>query len=116
MGLDSKGPAPRRVMVWLPASLAGGDQFLCGPRHGSDGDATCLATDGPGATYQFCAACGDTVKGDGGCLPTAGHRAVGSQTCSICGPVGELSGPARRAIFRTCAHRCRTEKLPEKSH
>src|SRR5262245_12556059 len=40
---------------------------------------------------------------------------MGSPTRPLCGPVGELSGPPRRAIYRTCAQRRRTEKLPEKS-
>src|SRR5262249_44910100 len=71
--------------------------------------------DSPGAPHWFGAACGDTVKGDCGCLQTAGHRAMGSPARPLCGPVGELFGPPRRAIYRTCAQRHRTEKLPEKS-
>jgi hypothetical protein len=71
--------------------------------------------DGPGATHWFGAARGDTVKGDGGCLQTAGHWAVGSPARPFCGPVGELFGPPYREIYRTCAQRHRTEKLPEKS-
>src|SRR5262249_55912801 len=70
---------------------------------------------GPGATHQLGATCGDTVKGDGGGLQTAGYWAVGSPTRPLCGPVGELSGPPRREIYRTCAQRRRTKKLPEKS-
>src|SRR5262249_44792377 len=40
---------------------------------------------------------------------------MGSPARPLCGPVGELFGPPRRAIYRTCAQRYRTEKLPEKS-
>ena len=89
--------------------------FFVAQDTGSHGDATGLDADRLGTTHQFGAARGDPVKGDCGGLPTAGHRAVGSQTRPICGPVGELSGPPRRAIFRTCAPRRRTEKPPKKS-
>src|SRR4029453_2337769 len=99
----------------LPASVASGDELLCGARHHRHGDAAGMDGNGAGAADQFGLIDRVAVESHRGGLRAAGNGSVGSPARAFGGSPGELSRSPCVAFCGPCPRRSRPEKLSKKS-
>src|SRR6266852_2666137 len=92
----------RGVLGGLPASVAGGDELLCGARHHRHGDATGVDGNSLGATHQCGLARRVAVESDRGALRTAGYGPVESPARAVGEPVAKLSRSPCVAFCFSC--------------
>ena len=77
--------------VGYRASVASGDELLCGTRHHRHGDAAGMDGNGAGAADQFGLVSRVTIESHRGGLRAAGDGSVGSPARAFGGSPGELS-------------------------